>query len=109
MPRPFHISNDSAVPARLPPHDQRNASTYIFAAICPKEGKGAALILPTCNTEAMNLHLMEIAKTVAPGSHAVLLVDQAGWHLSARLLVPINISIIPLPPKCPELNPVENL
>jgi len=57
----------------------------------------------------MNLHLAEIAKTVAPGSHAVLLVDQAGWHLSARLVVPINITIIPLPPKCPELNPVENL
>jgi hypothetical protein len=28
------------------PHDQRTASTYIFGAICPKEGKGAALVLP---------------------------------------------------------------
>jgi transposase len=37
------------------------------------------------------------------------LVDQAGWHLSARLLVPANITIIALPPKCPELNPVENV
>src|SRR5258707_15865688 len=62
------------------PRDQRTASTYIFGAVCPKEGKGAALILPTCNTEAMNLHLAEIAATVAPGAHAVLLVDQAGWH-----------------------------
>jgi hypothetical protein len=91
------------------PRDQRTASTYIFGAICPKLGKGAALILPSCNTEAMNLHLAEIAKAVAPGAHAVLLVDQAGWHLSARLLVPANITIIPLPPKCPELNPVENI
>ena len=55
------------------PRDQRTASTYIFGAICPKEGKGAALILPACNTEAMNLHLTEIAKTVSPASHAVLL------------------------------------
>src|SRR5258705_2327196 len=91
------------------PRDQRTASTYIFGAICPQQGKGAALILPACNTEAMNLHLAEIANTVAPGSHAVLLVDQAGWHLSARLVVPANITIIPLPPKCPELNPVENI
>ena len=68
-----------------------------------------ALILPSCNTEAMNLHLAEIAKAVAPGTHAVLLVDQAGWHLSARLLIPANITIIPLPSKCPELNPVENI
>ena len=56
------------------------------------------MILPACNTEAMNLHLAEIAKTVAPGAHAVLLLDQAGWHLSARLVVPANITIVPLPP-----------
>ena len=66
------------------PHDQRTASTYIFGAVCPKEGKGAALVLPACNTEAMNLHLAEIATEVAPGRHAVLLLDQAGWHLSRR-------------------------
>ena len=48
------------------PHDQRTASTYIFGAICPKDGKGAALVLPTCNTEAMNLHLAEIATEIAP-------------------------------------------
>ena len=77
--------------------------------MCPKQGKGAALIMPGCNTEAMNLHLAEIAATVAPAAHAVLLVDQAGWHLSTRLLVPANITIILLPPKCPELNPVENV
>jgi transposase len=57
----------------------------------------------------MNLHLAEIALTVAPGAHAVLLVDQAGWHLSARLVVPANITILPMPPKSPELNPVENI
>src|SRR5271154_1061129 len=70
------------------PSDQRTASTYIFGAICPKQGKGVALILPACNTEAMNLHLAEIAKAVATGAHAVLLVDQAGWHLSARISGP---------------------
>ena len=75
----------------------------------PEEGEGAALILPTCNTEAMNLHLVEIAATVAPGALAVLLVDQAGWHLSTGLVVPSNVTIMALPPKCPELNPVENV
>jgi len=57
----------------------------------------------------MNLHLAEIGKAVAPAAHAILLVDQAGWHLSNRLVVPANITILPLPPKCPELNPVECL
>ena len=91
------------------PQDQRTASTYIFGAICPKQGKGAALVLPRCNTAAMSLHLAEIAATVAPGAHAVLLMDQAGWHLSHHLVVPPNITVMPLPPKCPELNPVENV
>jgi len=57
----------------------------------------------------MSLHLAEIAKAVAPRAHAVLLMDQAGWHLSHMLVVPSNITILPLPPKCPELNPVENV
>jgi transposase len=65
--------------------------------------------LPRCNTEAMSLHLAEIATAVAPGAHAVLLLDQAGWHLSDELIVPANITLLPLPPKCPELNPVENI
>jgi hypothetical protein len=91
------------------PHDQRTASTYIFGAICPRAGKGAALVLPWCDTEAMNLHLAEIATEVTPGAHAVLILDQAGWHMSKRLIVPTNITLLALPPKCPELDPVENV
>ncbi|WP_408901640.1 IS630 family transposase [Paracraurococcus ruber] len=91
------------------PQDLRTASTYIFGAICPEAGKAAGLVLPYCNTAAMSLHLAEISAAVAPGAHAVLLLDQAGWHLSAKLEVPSNITLVPLPPKCPELNPVENI
>jgi len=57
----------------------------------------------------MNLHLAEIATQIAPGAHAALLVDQAGWHLSGSLVVPPNITLIPLPTKCPELNPQQNV
>jgi transposase len=66
-------------------------------------------VLPFCNTETMTLHLAEISLAVAPGAHAVLLMDQAGWHMTDKLDVPENISIIALPSKCPELNPVENI
>lgn len=65
--------------------------------------------MPKCNSEAMSMHLEEIAFHVAPGAHAVVLLDQAGWHGSAELLVPPNITLMPLPPRCPELNPVENV
>jgi transposase len=57
----------------------------------------------------MNLHLAEIARNVALGAHAVPLLDQAGWHMTDKLSVPANITILPLPPKCPELNPAENI
>jgi transposase len=57
----------------------------------------------------MTLQLAEIAQAVAPGAHAVVLLDQAGWHLSRRLVVPPNITLMPLPAKAPELNPVENV
>ena len=57
----------------------------------------------------MNLHLAEISQAVAPGAHAVLLMDQAGWHTSEKLDLPANISIVLLPPKSPELNPAENI
>ncbi len=57
----------------------------------------------------MTLHLAEISQAVTPGSHAVLLLDQAGWHLSGKLTLPDNITLMPLPPKSPELNPTENI
>jgi transposase len=65
--------------------------------------------MPLCNTAAMNLHLVEISTVVSPGKHAVLLLDQAGWHLSGDVAVPDNITLLPLPPKCPELNVMENV
>ena len=91
------------------PKDQRTKSAYIFGAICPARGVGAALVLPRCNTQAMQWHLDEIATQVSPGAHAVLIVDQAGWHTTAKLTVPPNITLLPLPPRAPELNPVENI
>jgi hypothetical protein len=91
------------------PKDQRTASAYIFGAICPAQGKGVGLVLPRCTTQGMTLHLNEISQAVTPGAHALVLVDQAGWHQSKKLVVPDNITLVPLPSKAPELNPVENI
>jgi transposase len=65
--------------------------------------------MPYCDTPAMQAHLAEISAAVAPSAHAVLILDQAGWHLSNDLVVPDNITLLPLPPRSPELNPVENV
>ncbi len=89
--------------------DTRYQWAYLFGAVCPGRKLGAGLVMPYANTEAMNKHLDEIAKAVAPGAHAILVLDGAGWHGSRELIVPQNITLLPLPPYSPELNPVENI
>jgi hypothetical protein len=68
-----------------------------------------ALVLPLCNGAAMSLHLAEIASMVSASRHAVLLLDQAGWRLSGQVDLPANITLLPSPHKCPELNVMENI
>ena len=67
---------------------------------------------------AINIQLAEISRHVTEGAHAVLVLDQAGWHTSRKLRMPeprksrcdfADISLLPLPPYAPELNPVENV
>ncbi len=89
--------------------DNRHSSAYLFGAICPARGVGAAVITPVANTAAMNAHLVEISTQVAPGAQAVLLLDRAGWHTTGQLIVPKNLTLIFLPSRAPELNPVENI
>jgi hypothetical protein len=90
--------------------DNRRESVYLFGAICPARGVGAAIIMPAANTEAMNEHLREISTQVAPGAHAVLIIDGAGWHQTGgRLCLPGNVTLLKLPPYSPELNPMENV
>ena len=91
------------------PADQRYKSAYLFGAICPARGIGAALALPFADTDAMQRHLDEISRHVATGAHAVVLMDRAGWHTTSKLDVPRNITPIFLPSRSPELNPVENV
>jgi hypothetical protein len=89
--------------------DQRYDNAYLFGAICPARGAGAALALPHADAEAMQLHLDEISRHVAEGAHAVLLLDRAGWHTTSHLDAPKNITPMFLPSRAPELNPVENV
>ena len=90
--------------------DNRRDSVYLFGALCPARATDAAIIMPAANSEAMGIHLAEISTQVAPGAHAVVLCDGAGWHQTGgELAVPGNISLLPIPPYSPELNPMENV
>ncbi len=78
-----------------PPHllSPRGYEDYLPAHVGSPhlEGKAAGLVLPRCTTDGMSLHLEEISQAVAPGAHALVLLDQAGWHQSKRLVVPSNV------------------
>lgn len=81
--------------------------TYSYTAACPSDGETVSLILPDMRTECMNLFLQELSNRY-PDEHIGLVLDGAASHRAKTLQVPDNISIIPLPPYSPELNPVEN-
>jgi len=89
--------------------DHRYTWAWLFGAVCPGRGVGAAVVLPHVNVEAMDIHLAEIGRRVAEGAHAVLVLDGAAWHTTPKLQAPANISLLPLPRYAPELNPVENI
>ncbi len=91
------------------PADQRYKSAYLFGAVCPERDTGAALLLPWADTGTMNMHLKEISRTVARKAHAAVITDRAPWHISKDLKVPRNLTLILLPARSPELNPVENI
>ncbi len=96
---------------RRPPGrcDQRFTWAYIFAAIEPSTGADVTLILPQATTAAMRLFLVELAAALPEDVHAALALDRAGWHVARALIVPPNITLVPLPPYAPELNPVERV
>jgi len=82
---------------------------YIFGAVCPEQDQGIALILPSVNNEAMKKHLEEISKHIPEGRHAVIVLDRAAWHTSSKINNFKNITLLPLPPASPELNPTEQV
>lgn len=82
---------------------------YLFGAVCPQKDLAVGLVLPVVNTRAMLEHLREISAHVPKGRHAVLVLDQAAWHTTAKVQVFNNLSLLPLPPASPELNPVEQV
>ena len=65
--------------------------------------------MPYADTQAMVAHPAEISTAIAPDAHAVLVLNGAGWHASAARKVPTNITLLPLPPHSPQLNPVESV
>lgn len=82
---------------------------YVLGAVCPASGNTAGLLAPHLNTDVVNAFFEQLSKEIPPDVHVALIWDQAGYHTAGKLKVPSNVTLVPLPPRSPELNPVENL
>jgi transposase len=82
---------------------------YIFGAVCPAQDRALGLMLPIANTASMIEHLRLISRVTIKGRQALVIMDRAGWHMTKAIHCFDNITLLPLPPYSPELNPVEQL
>jgi transposase len=82
---------------------------YMYGAVDPLTGDCSALLARHVNTATMNEFLRVLSSEVGRDDHVVLVLDQAGWHVSKGLELPPNITLLHLPPYSPELNCIERL
>jgi len=90
------------------PHQIIRQAIYDFTAVAPQYGKMISLILPTANTDMMDIFLEHVSKEF-PDVFIVMQVDGASWHRSQQLHLPENIRLIFQPPYSPQVNPVEHI
>jgi len=89
--------------------DRRFEWAYLYAAVQPATGEDVCLVLPAVSTAAMSTFLGAFARALPANQHAVMVLDQAGWHGAKALRVPDAVTLVSLPPYSPELNPVERV
>jgi transposase len=84
---------------------------YVYGFVRPSTGQSWWCLLPTVTTEAFALALATFARDegIDATHRAVLVLDQAGWHVAHDLLLPTGVELVFLPPASPELQPAERL
>jgi transposase len=93
------------------PSDQHYQWLYVYGFVQPQTGQTQWLVLPSVSTTIMSTALRLFAKAVGagPNKHIVMVLDQAGWHTSKKLVLPEGIHVVHLPSHTPELQPAERL
>ena len=65
--------------------------------------------MPYANTEAMQVFLDHFAATIGDDEHVAMVLDQAGWHGSARCACPTTSRCCRCRPTRPSSIPVERV
>lgn len=84
---------------------------YLYGFVCPSSGQTFWLLLPTVSIATYTLALAEFARALGagPDKQVVVVLDQAGWHISEQVVIPQGLHLVFLPPYSPELQPAEHL
>ncbi len=93
-------------------HVQRHYEwLYVYGFVRPATGQSWWCLLPTVTSAAFTLALATFARDEGfdADHRAVLVVDQAGGHVSPTLPLPDGIDLVFLPAYSPELQPAERL
>lgn len=89
----------------------RRIWAYVSAFVHPASGRSHLWVWSGVNIAMMSAMLECFATLTGAGARKqiVLVVDQAGWHTSPKLLVPEGVHIVYLPSHTPELQPTERI
>jgi hypothetical protein len=81
--------------------DQGYRSACIFGGVCRERDTGVALVLLQASTDGMNRLFAELSSQVPPRTHALVLIDNAGWHISDEVIMPANLTLVACRPTAP--------
>ncbi|MFY7842541.1 MAG: IS630 family transposase [Rhabdochlamydiaceae bacterium] len=83
--------------------------TYLFGAVSPERGDAVGLLWSYANKDRMGIHLGYIFSQIPSGRHAVVVLDNSGWHTTKKWPNFQNLTLLALPAASPELNPCEQV
>ncbi len=83
---------------------------YLHGFVHPDTGEVVWFVCSTVDAELLGAVLAAFAAAVGAGEDklVMLVLDNAGWHISGDLVVPPGIELAFLPPYSPELQPAEH-
>jgi len=81
---------------------------YAYGVVDPIDGEKFFLVMPNCDTACTNIFLRELSERYSK-DYILLVLDNAAWHKSKTLEIPDNIRVFYLPPRTPEMNPIEQI
>ena len=84
---------------------------YLYGFVHPSTGEVIWFVCTGVDAELLGAVLTAFAAAVGAGEDklVVLVLDNAGWHVSGDLVVPPGIELAFLPADTPELQPAEHL